>query len=150
MTVSRWDPHRELVALRRQVGSLFDAALSRSSGDEDREAASATWTPPVDIVETAERVILRADLPGVAPQDIEVRIEDEMLTLRGERRIEAPERREDCLRIERSFGAFARTFTLPPGLDRGTVRALLRNGTLEISVEKRPPAAASPVRVEVP
>jgi HSP20 family protein len=105
--------------------------------------------PPVDVYETDDRVVIRADLPGVDHRSIDLRIEDDMLIVRGERKFESEEKREDFLRIERTFGSFQRSFRLPSTVDQGSVDASHRNGVLEISLSKRESSRPQAIKIEV-
>ena len=148
MAVSRWDPLHELLGLQSRMNHLFDATLSRSRG-EHQEMAEGSWAPPIDIYESAERVVLRADIPGLRQEDIDIRVENNVLMIRGERRLDPQTRREDFLRIERPLGSFARSFSLPSTVDQGRVTAEYRNGVLEVTLLKRPEAQARSVKIDV-
>src|SRR5881296_23263 len=107
MAVTRWDPFQELLGLQSRMNRLFDQMLSRSTSEQ--EMVEGGWTPPVDIYEASEKVIIRADVPGVRQEDIDIRVENNVLTIRGERRADPVLRREDFLRIERPVGTFLRS-----------------------------------------
>lgn len=150
MVVSRWDPLHELLSLQQRMNRLFDNSLSRSRGEEEQqEMAAGTWAPPVDIHEGPDKIHLRADIPGVRQEDIEVRIENSVLVIRGERRMEPQSKREDFLRVERPYGTFSRSFSLPPTLDLGRVGAEYHNGVLEVTLHKRPETQAHTVKIDV-
>lgn len=148
MAVSHWDPLRELVQLQQRMNRLFDATLSRSSGDEQHDLAAGSWSPPADIFETADRLVLQIDLPGLSQDEVDIRVENASLVLRGERRHDAAVQREDFLRVERPAGAFTRTFSLPPGVDQSGIRAVYRDGVLEIILPKKSETKAHTIRVE--
>lgn len=147
MTTTRWDPFRDLLAIQERMNRLFQETMARQGGQEDIEAGQ--WSPAVDIVETGERIVLRADLPGLEQSEIEVRVDDNTLTLRGDRRAPADVRAEDYHRAERPHGPFMRSFSLPPNIDQAGIRALQRNGVLEITLPKKAEARATSIRVEV-
>jgi HSP20 family protein len=108
-----------------------------------------SWTPAVDIYETDEKVILKADLPGIDQKDIDLRIEDNTLILRGERKFDKEKSQEDFHRIERAYGAFHRTFRLPGSVDQGQVLATHKDGVLEVVLTKREDTRPRQIRVEV-
>ena len=148
MAIQRIDPLRDLADLQARVSRMFDEALARAftpAGGEDPTA----WTPPVDLVEEGSRYLLRADLPGVAPAEVEVHVEAGTLRVRGERRRDPGVPRESYLRAERPSGRFALHFSLPPSVDAAAIRATQRDGVLEVDLPKKQAAAAERIRVEV-
>jgi HSP20 family protein len=147
MTMTRWDPFRDLMAIQDRMNRLFQETMARQRGQEEIEAGQ--WSPAVDIYETGDRIVVRADLPGLEQADIEVRVDDNTLTLRGDRRAPADVRPEDYHRSERPSGPFVRSFSLPQNVDQGAIRAAHRNGVLEVVLPKKPEARASSIRVEV-
>ena len=147
MAIQRWDPLRELVELQERMKQLFSEALSRSAGAAGDPAAALEFKPPIDLFEEAERYVLRADLPGVAPKDLEVHVEDGVLTLRGERKTDSDVARESYLRVERAHGKFAAQISLPASVDPRAIRATQRNGVIEVVLPKR--TDAPPSRIEV-
>lgn len=148
MTLQRWDPFRDLVSLQERMNRLFEDSLSRSK-TTDQEMAMGAWTPPVDIFETAESVILKADLPGVDQKDIDVRIENNTLTLRGERKFLKEAKEEDYHRIERSYGVFSRSFQLPGTIDQNRIMATHKDGVLEVQLPKREDTRPKQIKVDV-
>src|SRR5206468_387715 len=108
------DPLRDLMKLQERMNRLFEQTLSRGGASEE-DLQGGGWTPPVDIEETPDRIVLRADLPGIRLGQIELKIQDDSLILRGDRPFDPKSRREDFHRIERPFGSFHRSFTLPRG-----------------------------------
>jgi HSP20 family protein len=147
LTITRWDPFRDLMTIQERMNRLFQETLSRQRGQE--EIDSGQWGPAVDIFETDDRIVLRADLPGVAQSAIEVRIDDNMLVLRGERRQPDEVKPEAYHRAERPYGSFVRSFSLPQNVDQGAIRASHNNGVLELVLPKRQDAKAHSIRVEV-
>jgi HSP20 family protein len=148
MSASHSDPFRDLLTLQERMNRLFQESLSRSRGEED-VASSGSWVPPVDIYEGSDRVVLRADLPGMKQEDIDLRIENGQLRLRGTRNLPEGAGREEYHRIERPFGNFVRVFSLPNTVDVSRVRAEFRNGVLEVSLPKREESQPRPVKIEV-
>ena len=109
-TITRWDQARGLTSLQDQVNRLFEDTFTR---DRSGHADLATWAPPVDIYETENELVIKADLPDVQDKDIDVRVENNTLTIRGERKFEQNVNEDNYLRIERSYGSFMRSFSLP-------------------------------------
>jgi HSP20 family protein len=149
MAIARIQPVQELRSLQETMTDMFEDLLSRARGGDSADVSNGSWTPPVDLFETSDRIVFRADLPGVSPHDLEIRIEGGQLTVRGERRLDSGMRREDYLRIERPFGAFSRSFALPPDADPAAARAELRNGLLEISIARRRERPAASVEIRL-
>jgi HSP20 family protein len=147
MTVTRWDPFRELLTIQDRMNRLFQDGLARHPGQENIEAGQ--WSPPVDILETRERIVLRADLPGMEQNEIELKVDDNVLVLRGERRFPADVRPEDYHRAERPHGLFVRSFSLPVSIDQSAIRATHKNGVLEVTLPKKQETQAKAIRVEV-
>ena len=147
MTVVQWDPLRELLALKDRMNKIIENAMSRSQYGGSADAG--TWSPAVDIFETSESVVVAAELPGLSPSEIEVRIAENMLTLKGERKLEKGIEQENYHRIERSYGSFARSLPLPPGIKPSEARAEYRLGILHIQIPKAREAGASPVHIRI-
>ena len=120
-----------------------------SSRETTPEVPSGVWSPPVDIYETEERIFLRADLPGISIAQIEVKIENERLILKGERSIVSPGLRGDFRRTERPHGRFIRTFVLPKSVLQSEIRAVMENGVLEVILPKHAGDRSKPIKVEV-
>src|SRR5207245_1140591 len=115
MADTKWEPFRDLLTIQDRMNRLFQEGLGRHMGHEERPAGQ--WSPPVDILESDDRTLLRADLPGVEQDDIELRVEDGTLILRGQRKPPADVRPEDMHRSERPHGTFVRSFSLPQNID---------------------------------
>ena len=147
MTVIKWDPYRDLWTLQDRVNRLFQEGMAQRQGQEDLQAGQ--WTPPVDIFENAEKIVLRADLPGVEQDDIELRVEDGTLLLRGQRKLPGDIRPEDMHRAERPHGSFVRTFGLPTNIDQAGIRATQKNGVLDVTLPKKQESKAKAIRIEV-
>ena len=146
MAIQRWDPLRELMDLHEKMNRLFEDTLSRSAGT-DPDSSSGNWKPNADLYEEHDRYVLRADLPGVAAADVEIRIDNGTLLLRGERRMDEAVNRESYLRVERPYGRFAVKVSLAPSVDPSGVQATHRNGVIEILLPKK--RAESPSHVEI-
>jgi len=136
MAIVRWEPVREL----RLLSSLFDTPTFPQS-------ASRRWIPAIDLVETEGEFVLRADLPGLSEQDVDIELEDNVLTLSGERKSEHEEHKAGYYRAERSSGSFRRTLTLPEGVDAEAVTASFDRGVLEVRVPK--PEQRKPRKVQI-
>jgi len=148
MALTRWDPFRDLVGLQERMNRLFEDSLARSK-TTDQEMAMGAWTPAVDIYETPEEVVLKADLPGVDQKDIDLRIENSTLTLRGERKFVKETSEEDYHRIERSYGVFSRSFQLPGSIDQSGIKANHKEGVLEVHLPKKEDTRPKQIKVEV-
>jgi HSP20 family protein len=133
VTIVRWEPLRELGSLQTEMNRLFNTAFD---GPAAGNGGSRRWTPAMDLVETEDHFVLRADLPGMSESDVSIELEDNVLTVSGERKAEHEEKREGFYRVERSFGTFSRSLTLPKGIDPEGVAAQFANGVLEVRVPK--------------
>ena len=133
MALVRWDPFRDLVSIQERMNRLFDDTLSRHGSEE---SFFTTWAPPVDIVEKEKEIVLYAELPGLNKEDIKLEIKDNILTLSGERKMEKEVNEENYHRVERAYGRFARSFTLPYNIKSGAVNANYKNGVLTVVLPK--------------
>jgi HSP20 family protein len=142
--MQRWTSGRDFARLQDEVNRLFDTSQGLS-----RSTESYGWTPSVDVFEDTEGVTFKFDLPEVDAKDVDVRLEDGTLTVRGERKLEREDRRESYHRIERSYGMFARSFTLPATLEADKASAEHKNGVLRIFVPKRAEAKPKSITIKV-
>jgi HSP20 family protein len=150
MAIQRWDPLRDLLQIQERMNKLFEDVLARSAGGEGPEALDyAGWKPPVDVVEHHDRYLLRADIPGVTVEEVELEVEDGTLVLRGERKPDPSVSREAYLRAERPHGRFALQLALPPSVDPKGIRAAHGNGVLEVVLPKRREDVPSRIKVPV-
>lgn len=145
MAIIRWDPFRDLVTLREKMNRLFEDAASGRT--EDRELVSSTWAPAVDIYETEHEIILSAEVPGIEDKDIEIKLDDSTLTLRGERKFEKETEEENFHRIERAYGSFYRSFSLPNYVDQEKIRAEHEHGVLKVIMPKKQEAKPRQVKI---
>ena len=129
------------------MNRLFEQTLSRSRGEEG--VTATTWTPAVDIYETADTIVMKAELPGVAREDIQIQIDGSTLTLKGQRRFAKDVQEESYLRIERAYGSFHRSFTLPATVQQEKVRALFKDGVLELTLPKAEDSKPKRISVDV-
>lgn len=144
----RWEPFKDLLSLQDRMNKLFEESVARGSIKES-PTSQAQWNPAVDILETEGEIVLKAELPGVELDAIEIQIKDNVMTLRGERTFENAVKKEHYYRIERSYGTFVRSFTLPGTIDQERVQAQLRDGVLEVKLPKRNSGPARAISVEV-
>lgn len=147
MAIVRWEPFRDTVASQENFNRLFSEQFGRFFGEG--ETGARTWTPAVDIFETDQNLVLKAELPGFDPKDVEVRIEDGTLYLKGERKFENETKQQNYHRIERSYGTFSRTFTVPNSINSDNVKAEYRDGVLTLTLPKREEAKPKTVKIQV-
>ena len=147
MAVVKWDPFRDLISIQDRMNKLFEQTISRSRADEG--IAATTWMPSVDIYETPETIVMKAELPGLGREDIDIQIRDNTLTLRGERRFAKDVHEENYLRIERAYGSFQRSFTLPTTIQQEKIRAVFKDGVLELTLPKAEGSKPKKIAIEV-
>ena len=141
--MARWDPFRDLQKLQDEMNRVFDDRLSARGGE------SVGWTPHVDIFEDEEGVSLRFELAGVDPKDVDIRFENGVLTIKGERKLEKEDKKENYHRVELSYGAFNRSFSLPPTVDTDKIAAESRTGMLVVHLPKKAEARPKSIQVKV-
>jgi HSP20 family protein len=154
MNLIRWDPFRELEDMSDKLNRVFAGlgrpALTRTNGPEGREALTVPdWTPVVDITETDDEYLIKAELPEVKRDDVKVAVENGVLTLRGERKKEKEEKGKKFHRIERYYGSFLRTFTVPDNVDETKVMAEFKDGLLNVRLPKTEKAKPKAIEVKV-
>jgi HSP20 family protein len=147
MAIVRWEPFRDLLATQKEVDRLFREFFSPAFGEG--ELSTRTWAPPVDIYETENSIVLKTELPGIDPKDVDVRVEENRLYLKGERKFEKEVKEESYHRVERSYGSFARSFALPNPIDADKVAAEYKDGVLSLTLPKREEAKPKTIKVEV-
>jgi HSP20 family protein len=145
MTVVRWEPLRELGSLQNEMNRLFNTVFD--TPPPGNGGTMRRWMPAMDLIETDEHFVLRADLPGLDEDDIKIEIEDGTLTVSGERKAEHESKAEGYYRVERAFGAFSRSLALPKGIDPEGVSANFDRGVLEVRIPK--PEERKPRRIEI-
>ena len=145
MAVVRWDPFRELGMLQDRMNRLFDDTGRGWRSDEP--AATTSWSPSVDIFETEGEIIVKAELPGLERKDIVLHLENNVLTLRGERKFEKETKEENYHRIERSYGNFSRSFSIPATVDDEKIRADYKDGVLKIALPKKEQAKPKQIKI---
>ncbi len=145
MAITRWDPFREVVALQNRVNSLFRDFNESGEGP----LTTASFVPAVDIYEDEKKVVLKLEVPGIEEKDLDVRVENNTLTVKGERKFEKEEKEQNFHRIERSYGSFYRAFTLPSTVDTEHVQASYNAGVLKLELNKKPEAQPKQIKVNV-
>lgn len=146
MTIVRYDPFRDLRTLQEEVNRLFSTNLTRAFGDDEGIGRGA-WSPSVDIFENKDQIVLEAELPGMKQEEFDLSIENNVITLRGERRFEKTQETDNYHRVERSYGAFTRSFTLPQTVSGEGATAEYNNGVLRVTLPKR--EETKPRRIQV-
>jgi HSP20 family protein len=144
-SITRWDPFRGLSTLQDEVNRLFDSTYK---GNANSSALTA-WAPAVDIFETENELVIKADLPDLSEKDIDVRVENNMLTIRGERKYDQTVKQDNYLRVERSYGTFSRSFSLPNTVNTEAIQASYKNGVLKVELPKRAESKPKQVKVNV-
>jgi HSP20 family protein len=144
-SITRWDRFRNQPTLQEQVNKLFESSFASNAG----QSALTSWAPPVDIYETENELVLKVDLPEISDKDLDVRIENNMLTIRGERKFESEVKQDNYLRVERSYGSFSRTFGLPNTVNTEAIKAEYKNGVLTVSLPKRAESKPKQVKINV-
>jgi HSP20 family protein len=143
MALVRWDSSREVDSLQSEVNRLFDTFF----GGRPANAGLRRWVPAMDLVETEDHLVLRADLPGVDPEEVNIELKDGVLTVSGERKGEHEEQTDSFYRVERAFGTFSRSMSLPERVEADRITATVENGVLEVRIPK--PEERKPHRVEI-
>jgi HSP20 family protein len=142
-TLNRWEPFRSATTLQEQLNRAFGDVFGRTS----EESNLTTWAPPVDIYEDEHQLVVKADLPDIDPKDLDIRVENNILTIRGERKFEKKVNENNYLRVERSYGSFARSFSLANTVNSEAIKADYQNGVLTLVVPKREEAKPKQIKV---
>jgi HSP20 family protein len=146
MAITRWDPFRDFSLLQDRMNRLFDDAGRGWRPEEP--SATTTWSPAVDIFETENEIMVQAELPGVDRKDITLNLENNVLTLKGERRFEKETKQENYHRIERAYGAFSRSFSIPAIVNEEKIRADYKDGILKIALPKKDQIKPKQIKIE--
>ena len=145
-TINRWEqPFRGATTLQEQINRVFGDVVARAG----EESNLTPWAPSVDIYETENELVVKADLPDVNPEDLDIRVENNILTIRGERKFDEKANEDNYLRIERSYGSFSRSFSLANSVKSEGIRADYQNGVLTLSIPKREEAKPKQIKVNV-
>ena len=145
MAITRWDPFREVVTMQNRLNSLF----RDMNNETDSPLSTAAFVPAVDIYEDDKKVVLKLEVPGIEEKDLDVRVEDHTLTVKGERKFEKEEKEENFHRIERRYGSFYRAFTLPSTVDTEHVQAKYNAGVRKLELLKKPEAQPKQIKINV-
>jgi HSP20 family protein len=151
MLISRWEPFRELATMQQGLNRIFSDVFPHAWDRPFRgeEAGARVWAPPVDVFETDKNMVFKVELAGVDPNDVEVRVEGNTLYLKGHRNIEKDAKDQKYHHVERFFGSFARSFTLPQSLDGEKVAAEYRDGILTLTLPKKEEAKPKTIKISV-
>jgi HSP20 family protein len=147
MALIRWEPVRELNTIQSEMNRLFNTFFDTPSPAGNGSATLRRWLPAMDLLETENDFVLRADLPGLSEEDVNIELEDNVLTVSGQRRSEHEERKEGYYRVERASGSFSRSLTLPEGVNAEAVQATFDRGVLEVRIPK--PEERKPRKVAI-
>ena len=148
MALIRWEPVRELHTMQNEMNRLFNTFFdSPTPSNGGGHSVARRWIPAMDVVESDDHFVLRADLPGVSENDVKIEVEDNVLTVAGERKSEHEQRNEGYYRVERAFGSFSRSLTLPEGVDADGIQAKFESGVLEVRIPK--PEQHKPRKVQI-
>jgi HSP20 family protein len=147
MAIVRWEPFRDLLSLQERMNRMFNEQY-RGASDDDW-ALGGSWAPAVDIFEQGHDIVLKAELPGVDPKDVDIRLENNVLSLRGQRKFENEVKKENYHRVERSYGSFSRSFTLPSVVDQNNIKAEFKDGMLKLVLPKREEAKPKQIEINV-
>lgn len=148
-TLMRWDPFRELEDMSDRLNRMFARPVVRTNGNGKETLTVADWSPTVDISETDGEYLIKAELPEVKKDDVKVTLEDGILTIQGERRREKDEKTTKYHRVERSYGSFVRSFSLPDQVDENGVKAEYKDGMLNLRIPKSEKAKPRAIEVKV-
>lgn len=143
-----FDPWRDFGSLQERINRLFDDTM-RASSEGDEELMRGAWAPAVDIHETDNGFMVTADLPGVKKEDVEIDLKDRTLTIKGEKKFGEKAPKENYIRIERSYGKFIRSFSLPNNIDSEKIKATFKDGTLELAIPKKEEAKPRQITIDV-
>jgi HSP20 family protein len=148
MTITRWEAYRDVVALQNRMNSLFQD-FSRNGSGENEPVTAAGFVPPVDIYEDEHKLVLKLEIPGIRQEDLDVRMENSTLSVRGERSFETEGKEENFHRVERRYGSFYRAFTVPNTIDPESIKAEYDAGVLRLELQKRPESKPKQIKVNV-
>ena len=142
------DPFREMESIQREMNRLFDFSLTRG-GDRERGLLEGLWNPAIDIYDSKDTLLIKAELPGVNKEDIELSVHNNVLTIKGEKKQEKETNEKGFVRSERFYGSFNRTISLPADVDAGKVQAEFKNGVLNVTLPKKEEAKKQQIKIDV-
>jgi HSP20 family protein len=146
MAITRWDPFRDVLTLQNRLNSLFQDYRGQNEGDM---VSTAAFVPPADIYEDEHKIVLKLEVPGLKQEDLDIQLENNTLTVRGERKFEKEEKEENFHRIERRYGSFFRSFTVPTTVNSEGVKASYDAGVLRVELEKKAEAKPKQIKVQI-
>ena len=147
MTLVPWDPFKNILSLQERMNRMFDEAVHRGHAGET--LGQSTWSPPVDIYETEDDIVIEAEVPGMSKEDVDIQVRDNTLILKGERKMERAAKEEGYHRVERVYGGFARSFMLPSTVDQDRITATYDRGVLHIKMPKVEKAKPQQIKIEI-
>jgi HSP20 family protein len=148
MTITRWETYRDVVALQNRMNSLFQD-FSRNNSGENELVTAAGFVPPVDIYEDEHKLVLKLEIPGIRQEDLDVRMENNTLSVKGERSFESEGKEENFHRVERRYGSFYRAFTVPNTIDPESIKAEYDAGVLRLELQKKAESKPKQIKVQV-
>ncbi|HEY7535510.1 MAG TPA: Hsp20/alpha crystallin family protein [Thermodesulfobacteriota bacterium] len=143
------DPWRDFGSLQGKINRMFDETMRTLYPNEGEELEKGAWAPAVDIYEAEDSFVVSADLPGINKEDIQIDLKDNTLTLKGEKKFEQKVSKDNYIRVERTYGSFVRSFTLPQNVDADKIKAKYKEGVLELSIPKKEEAKPKQIKVDV-
>ncbi len=146
MSLIKWSPIRDLLSIQDEMNKLFDERLDRFSGGD---VQNKVWEPLVDIFEKDDKFVIKAEVPEVKKEDISINIENNVLTIKGERKLEKTEEKENYHRAERFYGMFQRSFTLPGTVEQDKIKASLENGVLTVEIPKKEEVKPKKIEIDI-
>lgn len=147
-TIVRWDPFKEMTTLQERMSRLFDEAIGRGRRP-DEDYITGSWMPSVDVRETKDGLVIQAEIPGVDAKDVQVSVENAVLSIKGSRTFEKAAEGETYHRVERAYGAFERSFTLPTNVDPDHIEASYKQGVLTLQLHKKEEAKPRSIAIKV-
>ena len=149
MAIVRWEPFRDLLSLQERMNRLFEESSRGAGRGQEEDWVMGAWAPAVDIYEQNGNIVLQAELPGLDPKDVDVRVENNLLTLRGQRKLDESVTKDNYHRVERSYGSFTRSFTLPNVVDTEKIQASYKDGVLRLTLPTREEAKPKQIAINV-
>ena len=147
--ITRWAPFRELNTLQDRMNRLFQESIGSQGNLGEEALVSGAFVPPVDVYEDEHNVVIKLEAPGIDQKDLDIRVENRLLTITGERKFDTTEKKENYQRVERQYGSFTRSFTLPGTLDTESIAADYDNGVLKVTLAKRAEAKPKQIKVNI-
>lgn len=149
MALVKWNPFQDLLFIKERTDKLFEQNMAKILGIDESLGKNSFWSPPVDIYETKKEMVIKAELPEVKPDEVEIKIEYNVLTIKGERRLEKSGEEDNYHCIERAYGPFSRSFLIPAGLMKESINAKYQDGVLKIVIQKKESSRAKKIKIEV-